>query len=240
MSTTPLPDLGSPAPPEPAPERRIALLPVLIGVVAVVVAAALTIAIVSLATRVPPPAAPSTPAASAPPSIAPTEAAPVAPPPPPRPEAGPGECVDALGDGGTVDLDTVRVALTRDELVARFTLDTIPEAGETLLGITAIGRDDRTVLLAVRLIDGRVDEVFTVALRDAGSDDDDDNRGRDNDGDIDGFDERRATVEGRDVTVTFPDDVVNDLGRTWSWSAASSNGDSGDRCPDDGQVEVQR
>ena len=237
MSTTPLPHLGPPAAPEPGPERRIALLPVLIGVIAVIVAAALTITIVSLATRAAPPAAaPSSPAPSVAATAAPTPEK-IAPPPEPRPEAGPGECVDALGDGGSVDLDTVSVVVTRDELVVRFTLDEIPDGGETLLGITATGRQDRTVLLAVRLIDGDVDEVFSLALRGG---DDDDNRGRDNDDDIDGFDERRASIEGRDVTVTFPDDVVDDLGREWAWSAASSNGDSGDRCPADGEVAVQR
>lgn len=233
MTTTPIPD--------PGPERRIALVPVLVAIAALLVAAVLTAVIVALATQ-------STQTSSAP-AASPTavEAAPApaatqeAPAAAPRPEAGRNECVDALGDGGALDLDAVAVASVDDGLLVRFALAEALPSGEALLGVTAIGRQDRTVLLAVRITDGEVDEVFAVDLRATG-DDDDDNRGRGNDDDagVDRYDEDRAQVDGRQVLVEFPDDMLKDLGNDWSWSATASRGADADRCPVEGQLTFER
>lgn len=231
VTTAPIPD------PEPGPERRLAVMPLLIAVLALVVAAVLTAVIVGLATRSPDPVTAPSPVVT---PTAPIESSePVAPPTTaPRPEAGPNECVDELDDSATVDLDSVAVAPVDDGLLVRFTLVEGLPSGEALLGITATGRQDRTVLLAVRLIDGEVEEVFAVNLR-ATEDGDDDDRGRGNDDDpeVDRFDEDRASVEGRQVVVEFPDGALEDLGREWTWSATASAGDEADRCPADGQLD---
>lgn len=234
VTTTPIP--------EPGPERHIALVPVLVAIAALVVAAVLTAVIVALATQ----GSATTAAPEGSPTaveVAPTPAAPEeAPAAAPRPEAGRNECVDALGDGGVLDLDAVAVAAVDDGLLVRFTLDAAVPSGEALLGITAIGRQDRTVLLAVRLIDSEVAEVFAVDLRATGRDDDDDDGGRGNDDDagVDRYDEDRAQVDGRQVLVEFPDDMLKDLGNDWSWSATASSGADADRCPVDGQLSFER
>lgn len=231
MTTTPLP--------EPGPERRIALVPVLVAIAAVIVAAALTALIVALATAgsgtTAAPVTSPTPTAAAPAPVS-TEAAPAAAP---RPEPGPNECVDELGDGGALDLDAVAVAAVDDGLLVRFALDAALPPGEALLGITATGRQDRTVLLAVRLIDGEVDEVFAIELRATG-DDDDRGRGNDDESEVDRYDEDRASVDGRQVLVEFPDDLLKDLGNDWSWSATASTGTDADRCPIDGELAFDR
>lgn len=233
VTTTPIP--------EPGPERRIALVPVLVAIAALVVSAVLTAVIVALATQgsgttatpeVSPTAVEVAPAPAAP------EEAPAAAP---RPDAGRNECVDALGDGGALDLDAVAVASVDDGLLVRFALDDVLPPGEALLGVTAIGRQDRTVLLAVRLIDGDVDEVFAVDLRATGDDDDDDRgRGNDDGAGVDRYDEDRAQVDGRQVLIEFPDDLLKDLGNDWSWSATASSGADADRCPVEGQLAFER
>jgi hypothetical protein len=234
VTTTPIP--------EPGPERRIALVPVLVAIAALIVAAALTAVIVALATQ-----SPGTTAAPAvsptPVEVAPAPAAPEqAPAAAPRPDPGRNECVDALGDGGALDLDAVAVASVDEGLLVRFALDDALPSGEALLGLTAIGRQDRTVLLAVRIIDGEVDEVFAVDLKSTGNDDDDDKsgRGNDDDADVDRYDEDRAQVDGRQVLVEFPDDMLKDLGNDWSWSATASSGADADRCPVEGQLTFER
>ncbi len=224
MTTQPLPD--------PGPERRIAWLPILAAAFGVVLAIVLTTVIVSLATAPSPDAAapvlPST--TPSPTAAAPAEAAP-APAPRPDPEAN--ECVDALGDGGTFDLDSAAVSDDDGELVARFTLaETAVGDGATSLGVTATRDDGRaSYLLAVRWIDGDLQEAV---IADLSGDSGNSGRGNGNDDStgIDSIDLERVDVTGYVVTVRFPERVLDDLGRSWSWSAASSAETTTDVCGD--------
>lgn len=244
-ATRVIPPPDSDGHPLPSSERRVAVVPVLLAVAAVVAGVVVTAVIIGLATAsdegtasVDAAAPTSSPAASTSSSPAPPVAA--------RPEAAPGQCVDALAES-TIDLDLVSVLLQRDEVVTRFTLTEFPAEGEVLLGVTATGRQERSVVLAVRVVDGVVADVFTVTFdapsgngnsngEGRGNDDDDDRN--EEGGEIDRLDRDRAVLDGRELIVSFPDDAVRDLGDSWAYFATATIVDAGDRCPAEGAITI--
>jgi hypothetical protein len=202
-------------------ERRVAWVPVALAVTGIVLAIALAVGVTLLAIRgTPPPvAAPSpTTTSSSTPTAAPAAPAPVVAAP--RREPGPNECVDALGDGGSVDLDSVGLSLGKGALTATFQLVGKLPDGASSLGIFAESSDGRrSYQLAATWKDGKVDTVFVHDF----SQDRDTKLG-----------DKSVKVHDTTVTATFPDDYVNSLGNGWRWYAFSTAGGKVvDACPGD-------
>jgi hypothetical protein len=189
-------------------------------VTGIVLAIALAVGVTLLATRgTPPPvAAPSPTTSSSTPTAAPAAPAPVVAAP--RREPGPNECVDALGDGGSVDLDSVGLSLGKGALTATFQLVGKLPDGASSLGIFAESSDGRrSYQLAATWKDGKVDTVFVHDF----SQDRDTKLG-----------DKSVKVHDTTVTATFPDDYVNSLGNGWRWYAFSTAGGKVvDACPGD-------
>jgi len=204
--------------PEPrrARTRTFPLWPTIVGVLAVALIA-VTVALVVTLTR---PDAPTGPVATSTPTPTPTTTPSVeqpAPPPPsaPRPEAGPNQCVDDLGDGA-VDLDTVTLDEREGELTVRLELATALPAGESGVGILAERRGKRdTFQVSIGFVDGRLDRYFVW--------DGDDERELDLDD---------VAVEGTTITAVFPDEEFDRLGDRWRWRAfGTARGSELDSCP---------
>ncbi len=208
-------------PDEPAfhQERRLAPVPIALALFGIVVVAAVTAVLIGVAGKSAPPVAvtshSSTPtvAAAAP---APSETVAAAP----RRAAGPNECVDAVGEGGSVDLDAVSLSLEKSSLVARFQLVAPLPAGAASLGIFAQSKDgDRSYQLAATWNDGELDRFFVHNFA----------TGKDTK-----LSSHDISWNGTTVTAAFPDDVVRSLGAGWSWYAFSTAGGSDvDACPGD-------
>lgn len=202
-------------------ERTIRPLPIALAAIGAVLAIVLTFVIVGVAGRsAPPPVAATSPT--------PTPSAVAAPPPPvpspvaniPRRAAGPNECVDALGEGGSVDLDAVALSLEKGDLVARFQLAAALPDGAASLGIFAESRDGkRSYQLAATWSEGDLDSFFVHDFQ----------RGRDTK-----LDSRDIDGDDSTVTAAFPDDIAKSLGNGWRWYAFSTaDGKDVDACPGD-------
>jgi hypothetical protein len=211
--TTPVTD-------EPAfhQERRLAPVPIALALFGVVVAAAVTAVLIGVAGKSVPPvaatsASPSPIAAAAPAPSATVAAA-------PRRAAGPNECVDAVGEGGSVDLDAVSMSLERGDLVARFELVAPLPDGAASLGIFAQSRDgERSYQLAATWNDGELDSFFVHNFA----------TGRDTK-----LSSRDIGWDDTTVTAAFPGDIARSLGSGWSWYAFSTaEGADVDACPGD-------
>ncbi len=232
LPTTPLPGLPIYPPDAPAPsgwpssepqtpallqERAAAPLPIALAVAGVVSVAAIGIAIAIVGTAAN--TTPVVPGVGATPAVTPTEpsAEPVAVAP--VREADTNECVDAVGDGGSVDLDAVRLSLDDDDnLVAQFTLAAPLPAGESSLGVFATTTDgDRSYSLAASWVDGELDSFSVYDVE------------RD----------RTTRLNARDiqwnessVVAVFPSEVADRLDDDWLWYAYSTaQGADTDACP---------
>ena len=215
------PATGDPVEPPFSQERRIAWLPVALAATGIALLLAVTVGITLLASRSAPPpvAAPSptpsvstvAPPAAPAPSLAPVVVA-------PRRAPGPNECVDAVGEGGSVDLDSVSLSLGKSGLVATFQLVApLPDSAASL-GIFAESKDGRlSYQLATTWQHGKLDTLFVHDF----------SQGRDTK-----LDGKNVKVHDTTVTATFPSDYVNRLGAGWRWYAFSTaNGKHVDACP---------
>lgn len=188
-------------------------------IVAVLGVALLVVSIALVATLNRPgnPAA-TPPGTAATPTPTPTPTTPVAPvvPAGPRPEPGPNECVDALADAGTVDLDTVSLDEHDGDLVARFLLAGALPTGESGVGLVVESRNGRTTYqVSIGFTNGELDRFMVW--------DGDDER------DLDLEDVR---LEGSAITATIPGDELSDLGKDFHWSAFGiAAGSALDACP---------
>lgn len=209
----------------PAPRRRNALP---IGLAAIGVALVVAIAVVvgmSSLEPVGPVGATSTPTTS-PSAPAPTQTG-VAP----RPEAQANQCVDALGDGAAVDLDTVTVAEMDGELVVDFRLaDELP-TGQSSLGLVVSSRNGKSnYLLAVQWQGDSITEFFAHKFAEGSK-----GRDRSDPGETDDLDPAGVAVNGSIIVAHFPEYVIDDVGKNWKWSAFSIvNSVDADSCP--GQI----
>jgi len=217
-------------PPEPQPERRVAVLPLVIAAVVVVIAVVFAVVVVGLARSGTP--EPVAGAASASPTV-PVE---VAPPAGPRREAAINECVDELDDA-EVDLESAQVADDDGSLVARVSLVTTVPDGTITLGIFAVNDAGNVIYqLAATVDDGEVDEFFAQRF---GVGQPDDNRGRgngngnDNGGtETDDLDRDDLEFDGTTMLATFPKSVLRDLGNQWScYEFTAVDGDEVDAWP---------
>lgn len=194
-------------------------LPIVLAVIGVVLAIVATLVIVGVASRsMPAPVAITSPTPTGGAVPAPVPPAPVGAPP--RRAAGPNECVDAVGEGGSVDLDAVSLSLRKGDLVARFQLVSPLPAGAASLGIFAVSKDgERSYQLAATWKDVEIDRVFVHDFA------------RDRDTKLS---QRDIEWDGTTVTATFPGDIVESLGSGWRWYAFSTaNGNNVDACPGD-------
>jgi hypothetical protein len=208
-------------PPEQVPfrqERHLAPLPIALAAIGVVLAVAIAFVIVGLAQANSPAPVAVTPSPTPAPVPAATAPAPAAAAP--RRDPGPNECVDALGDGGTVDLDAASLTLEHSDLVARFTLAAPLPAGGASLGIFAESRDgDTSYQLAASWDDGELDTFFMHDFE------------RDRDTKLQ---PRDIEWDGTSIVAAFPDDILGRLGDGWRWYAFSKAGGSdADACPGD-------
>jgi hypothetical protein len=128
--------------------------------------------------------------------------------------------VDALGDGGSVDLDSASLSLGKGNLTATFQLVGQLPGGASSLGIFAESRDgSRSYQLAATFKNGTVDTVFAHDF----------SQDRDTK-----LSDKSVKVHDTTVTATFPDDYVNRLGNGWRWYAFSTaDGKVVDACPGD-------
>jgi hypothetical protein len=216
MSDQPTTQLWQPTAVLPRPPRRPSRLTVALAI-AVAVLAVITISLVLVnLTGSPAPVAGSSPSATAPPAAAPSAppAAPVIVGP--ARQAGPNECVDSTGEGGSVDLESVALQERDGELVVVFQLVVPPPPGESGLGVVAESANGkRSYLVATEWRDGGLERYF---LRTAA---DEDQLAADS-----------VSIEGSTVTLDIPDDVVDRLGRGWRWYAFSTAGaENTDACP---------
>lgn len=247
MTTEPL----APVPDDPAPHRRVAVLPLALAAAALLVAVVFIVVIVNLAMSGPPVAAPPPvgESTSAPP--APTQ--PAAPAPDERRAAEVNECVDALDDG-TVDIDSARVAIDGGRLTTSVQLVSALPAGEVTVGIYAVsGSGDAIFQFASTWRDGQLRDFFAQRYgvgdgdnkpgrgddsgRGNGNDDDDHDSDDDNGGESDGFevddlDTDDVEVDGTTVVAHLPRSVVRELGENWRWYAFTAvDGLEVDACP---------
>jgi hypothetical protein len=209
---------------EPLPEpsgplrarRAVPLWPTIVAALGVALLV-VTIALVVSLTRQPGPA----PAPLATPSATPTTdlvPAPEAAPEPaaPRPQAGPNECVDALADAGTVDLDTVTLAEEDGDLHVRFTLAGALPSGQSGVGLVLESRNGRAAhQVSIGFTDGTLDRFLVW----------------------DGDDERRLDLDGvrlesSTINAVIDGDDLPGLGNDWNWSAfGTAAGTTLDACP---------
>ncbi len=216
-------EIIEPLPSEPPPARRKFGLQ--IALIAIGVALAVAIAVIFGISALEP-AGPSGVTSTA--TIAPSSPAPIYPPIAPRPEAQENQCVDALGDGETVDLDTVSVSNDDGELVVEFTLVEELPAGESSLGLVVSSRNGKTnYLLAVKWQGDSITEFFAHKFAEGSK-----GRDRSDSGETDDLDSDEVAVNGSVVTARFPEYVIEDLSKNWQWSAFSivDSVDS-DACP---------
>jgi hypothetical protein len=206
---------ASSAPPRPG--RRFPWWPVAVAVLGLALVGAVVALVMALNRQPAPVAAPSgspepVPAPTAP--AAPAEPAPAAPSAP-RPEPGPNQCVDALGDGGPFDLDTVTLAADGRSLLMQFLVAGVPADGESGVGLVATREDGRAeVQLGVGFADGRVDRFFVR--------EDDDER------ELNPSDVR---LDGTTITVLFPERELDRLDDDWAWYGFTTSPDGVDACP---------
>ena len=216
-------EILDPLPSEPPPARRRFGLPIaLAGIGAALVIAIVVILAVTTLEPTGPGGVAST-ATSAPSAPTPTQTS-VAP----RPEAQENQCVDALGDAITVDLDTVTVAEDDGELVVEFALvEQLPES-ESSLGLVVSSRNGKTnYLLAVTWQGDSITEFFAHKFAEG-------SKGRDNSdpGETDDLDTDDVAVNGLVVTARFPEYVIDDVSKNWQWSAFSIvDSVDADACP---------
>ncbi len=208
---------------EPSPPRRKIALPIALAAIGVALVVAIVV-VVGLSALEPtgPSGAPST-ATTAPTSPTPTPSE-VAP----RPEAKENQCVDALGDATTVDLDAVTVAEHDGELVVEFTLvDELP-AAESSLGLVVSSRNGKTnYLLAVTWQGDSITEFFAHKFAEGSKGHD-----RGDAGESDDLDTDDVAVNGSVVTARFPEYVIDDVSKNWQWSAFSIvDSVDADACP---------
>lgn len=196
--------------------RRFPVWPVVVGVLAAALVIVTVVLVVTL-NRPAPVAAPTSPTPTpAPSTSAPAEPAPLPPPPAPRPEAGPNECIDALGDAGAIDLDRVALDADDDDVTARFVLTSTLPAGESGIGLYAESRNGHAAYqLGVAFDGGAVDRYF---IWDGEEEND--------------LDTDAVRVDGSTVTIEFPRDALDELDKNWSWYGfATAAGSPLDACP---------
>lgn len=258
MTTEPL---GAPEP--PAPQRRIAVLPIALAIAGLGLAVCFVAIVVGLAGSSPTAGPGATPSSPPPAAVAPTPtaAAPVR-------AAGPNECADARGDGLGVDLDSIGLSADGDSLRVVFVLtEPLPE-GDASLELFADG--GARYQIAAVLSDGEVEEfvAYRLADDDAGDDsdreddrdeggaggrwgegDDDSHRGpgdgnqQGSAGDRIGLKKKDLVVDGTIVVATVGKGVLGDLGDSFLWYAsATAQHEPADACysPDGTLVPFER
>lgn len=220
--------------PEPTPQRRIALLPLVIASLVVVIAVVFGLVVFGLAGATPPSPEPPPAAASAAPAPVPSST----PETRERPPAGPNECVDERGDGQVIDIDSVALARDGDLLrVVVVLADPLP-AGTASLGVHASGEAVSYELVS-RWEDGETNEFYAVRTDNPDDHDDDkreDDRGNGGHGGpdqkVDDLNPRNVTAEGSVIVAFFPKDVLRRLGDTVEWYAyAQADDEVVDSCP---------
>ncbi len=212
-----------PMPSEPLPPRRKIALPIALAAIGAALVVAIVV-IVGLSALEP--TGPSGATSTA--TTAPTSPAPNPSEVAPRPEAQENQCVDALGDAATVDLDTVTVAEDDGELVVEFTLvDELP-AGQSSLGLVVSSRNEKTnYLLAVTWQGDSITEFFAYKFAEGSK-----GRDRADPGETDDLDTDDVAVNGSVISMRFPEYIIDDLSKNWQWSAFSIvNSVDADACP---------
>ncbi|MGX5681176.1 hypothetical protein [Schumannella luteola] len=251
MTTEPL---GRADPPEPpAPQRRVAIVPLILvvaGLVAAGVFAAVVWALAGAGGSSAPKPGPSIPPPEA---VAPTPTATSAPR-----VAGPNECVDARGDGTGIDLDSIGLRVDGDTLQIVFVIsEPLPESDSTLELYADSG--DVRLQIAAAFSDGEADEFFAYRLPDGDSgddqDDDEDNgdrgpgggRNDDKGGIAEGqrisLKKRDVVVDGTVVVATVGKGVLAELGDSFLWYGyATADHRPADACyqPDGALVPFSR
>ncbi|MBH0084448.1 hypothetical protein [Salinibacterium sp. SWN167] len=211
----------TPEPSEPSVNRRVAVVPVVIGVVVLVVFAVVLTVVITLAAASSS-EAPVTPIAASPSSSPPIESE--APEPgstvvDPAGVSSGNECVDFTNEVESLDIESARVAQSeRDDVAIEITLASPIDQDSSQLGIYAETADgDRAYQFMAELDDGEVDEVSAYELS------------RD---DSDRLDADDAQVNGATVRFLIPRSIGKKLGDDWSWFAFSAANESTvDTCP---------
>lgn len=210
---------------EPSPRgahRRIAVVPVAVGVFALLgFAVALTV-VITLASTSSSPDVASSPRATSSPSAEPghssTPAAEATAIPPTAQSSG-SYCIDYTAEVSSLDIESARVAQSdRDDLTVELMLASAMGAGEAWLGIYAWGEDgDPSYQFSLELDDGEIDELSVYEF------------GKGDSSDLDTDD---AEVAGSTVRFTVPRSLGKKLGDQWSWFAFSARGNETiDTCP---------
>lgn len=202
----------------PAPRRRVRIWPIAVGVLLAALVAVTVVLVLVLTDGSPSPVTSTStpPQGSTPvPSGTPVAPPPVAPPNEPRPEAGPNECVDDLGDGGSVDLDRVQLAVEDGDLAVQFVLASGLPDGESGLGVYLESGNGRAAYqLGIALVDGELDRFFLWN----GEDEDD-------------LDPDAVRVDGSTVTALISERELRRLGEDWGWYGFAAVEDALDACP---------
>jgi hypothetical protein len=206
-----------------------AWLPIVLAAVGLAAAVVLAVVVILLTTQrgEAPVAAPTeSPSPSAAPAAAPA-AAPVEPAlpavpvvVPPSRDAATNECVDSTGEGGSVDLESARVAVDDGDLFVTFELTQPPPSGDAGVGIYAeAANGKRSYQVATLWVDGELDEFFVHEF---------------SKGDDEKLDRDDVRLDGTTITARVPDDVLDRLGNDWRWYAYSTvAGANVDACPGD-------
>ncbi|CAO1650911.1 PLAT domain-containing protein [Salinibacterium sp. NYA9b] len=211
----------TPEPSEPSVNRRVAVVPVVVGVALLVVFAVVLTVVVTLAAASTneEPAIPVAASSSSAPSLAPRAPEPESTVVAPASESSGNECVDFTREVASLDIESVLVAQSdREEVAIEFSLTAPVDQNSSQLGIYAETADgERAYQFLVELDDGEIDEVSAYELY------------RD---DSDSLDTDDAEVDGSTVRFLIPRSIGKKLGDDWSWFAFSAAGESTiDTCP---------
>ncbi|MBH0131535.1 hypothetical protein [Salinibacterium sp. NK8237] len=211
----------TPEPSEPSVNRRVAVVPVVVGLVVLLVFAVFLTVVITLAaassTEAPP-----VPVAASPSSVAPLESS--SPEPEstviaPVGESSGHECVDFTEEVESLDIAFAQILQSdRDEVAVEIALTAPVGRDSSQLGIYAEPDDgDRAYQFIIELDDGEIDEVSAYELN------------RDERDELETDD---ASVDGSTVRFLIPRSIGKKLGDEWSWFAFSAEGESTvDTCP---------
>lgn len=203
-------------------QRRVAVAPVIVAVVALLVFAVVVTIVITLAAATTPGSGAQAPTPGVSPSaVSPDLTVPDSAAVAPTEESTGARCVDFTEE--TVALDIVEASLTqtdRGDLTVDVTLASAVPAGSAQLGIYVERSDaDRAYQFSVEINDREIESVTSYEFDDKKSD---------------RLDVDDAEIDGAVVSFVIPRNVFKKLGDDWSWFAFSMWDDaSADACPGD-------
>lgn len=208
-------------PPLEPVQRRVAVVPIVVAVIALMAFAVVTTIIITLAAANVPSGSAEVVASPAPAAPRTEETAPGASVVGPA-EASTGvRCVDSTAEVPELDIDEVSVSQSdRDDLTIQFTLASAVPDGLAQLGIYARDADgERQYQFFVELDDGEIDRVTVTDIdRDKSEK----------------SDAKDAEIEGNVISFEVSRSIAKKLGDEWSWFAFTTlDGSAIDACPGD-------